>query len=55
MKAEVTPEPTDDEREAILVALDPAADSSSARAEDAWRRAGLHEAVEREAAEHPHP
>ena len=51
----MTPEPTDDEREAILVALDPVADPSSARSEGAWRRAAVRESVERDGAEHDRP
>ena len=48
MEVEVTPEPEDDERQALLSALAPPADRPPARAsyESPWRRAGLDEAVE---------
>ena len=40
------PEPADDEREAILAALDPIGDRPPATVESEWRRAALYEAVE---------
>ena len=55
VEAELIPEPPADEREAILVALDPATDPSLGGAAGAWRQAAVREAVEREAVEHPHP
>ena len=45
MDADVTPEPGEEEREAIVAAL--ASDDRAARSgENPWRRAGLHESVE---------
>ena len=44
MEAEIAPEPADDDREAILAALETASD----RIEGAWSAAALREAVERE-------
>ncbi len=48
MEVEVTPEPEDDERQALLSALAPPADRPPARAsyESPWRLAGLREAAE---------
>ena len=46
MDAEITPEPPDDEREAILAALDSAVREPPVGDESQWRRAALQEAVE---------
>ena len=51
MEAEITPEPADAEREAILAAL--AAESD--RAEGAWSVAARQAAVEREPVPSSHP
>jgi hypothetical protein len=48
MDVEVRPEPTDDERQAILAALDPTRTDQPAADNSSWRRAALDEAVEGE-------
>ena len=51
MEAEITPEPADAEREAILAALE----AESDRAESAWSVAARQAAVEREPVPSSHP
>ena len=46
MDAEISPEPTDDEREAVLASLAATHSDRSAADESPWRRAALEEAVE---------
>lgn len=46
MEAEVTPEPQDAEREAILAVLAQGVGDTSGANESPWRRAGLDEAME---------
>ena len=46
MDVEVRPEPTEDEREAILAALDPTGSERPAADDSSWRRVALEEAVE---------
>ena len=46
MDAEISPDPTDDEREAMLAALEPTRSDRSVAEDSPWRRAALEEAVE---------